>query len=620
MSLRNYLKTLLACGAMAVPFATANAADWIADTVGDYNEATNWDTGVVPDGTTLVNMSSGQATIASTDGSELHLVRSTDTNLTGTAELDITWGRFNNGSTASSTFTIADDAVLNQTGYYFIVAIGAYDSTVNQTGGTVNSAVGRGFFLSDNGTDGNGVYNALGGTTNIQLTSTTNNSYHHFRAGRRGVNDTFHVDGGDVNISAVDEIRRMYFSRDSILQVDSGTLDVDGLQYVVIGYGTNAGGGSLSGTATMGVTGGVTTINPVAGGAMLVGDGQGGVVTVSGGTLNVMTDLVVGSTVLTGESDGVGTFTQTGGEVNVTGNVTIGSGVSGVYYMQGGTLNAGSLVQGGYDDSFLFYEGGTVVLDGNQKGIFTSADSALIALTGANATYDSATNKTTITELVGGEGLTLQVNTTTGEMSIVNPNEDFKFAADFYQITSESGALSTGSWTSLADQITETAALGDYNGDDVVDTADYTVWRNTLGATVTAGEGADGNGNGVVDVADYVMWKENFGSTTQTATWTEAGGSSSDMLVEYVLAEEGYVFNGSSEFDLGNAFNTSVFGAGVDGDLVFTYQMANGYLATGVVEYVTSGSLAATAVPEPSTLLIGLTAVGLVAAGFRKRS
>jgi hypothetical protein len=42
---------------------------------------------------------------------------------------------------------------------------------------------------------------------------------------------------------------------------------------------------------------------------------------------------------------------------------------------------------------------------------------------------------------------------------------------------------------------------GDYNGNGIVDAADYTVWRDSLGQTGT-GLAADGDGNGVVDQAD----------------------------------------------------------------------------------------------------------------------
>ncbi len=46
----------------------------------------------------------------------------------------------------------------------------------------------------------------------------------------------------------------------------------------------------------------------------------------------------------------------------------------------------------------------------------------------------------------------------------------------------------------------------DYNRNGVIDAADYTVWRDTLGATVSPGTGADGSRNGVIDQADYTFW------------------------------------------------------------------------------------------------------------------
>lgn len=52
---------------------------------------------------------------------------------------------------------------------------------------------------------------------------------------------------------------------------------------------------------------------------------------------------------------------------------------------------------------------------------------------------------------------------------------------------------------------------GDYNYDGVVNTADYTVWRDNLGAT-SIGLAADGNGNRTVDMLDYQVWRMNFGN------------------------------------------------------------------------------------------------------------
>lgn len=57
---------------------------------------------------------------------------------------------------------------------------------------------------------------------------------------------------------------------------------------------------------------------------------------------------------------------------------------------------------------------------------------------------------------------------------------------------------------------------GDYNGDGLVDTADYTVWRDTLGSTTMLA--ADGNGDGTVNVADHGVWTINFGNNSSTTT------------------------------------------------------------------------------------------------------
>jgi GH35 family endo-1,4-beta-xylanase len=52
-------------------------------------------------------------------------------------------------------------------------------------------------------------------------------------------------------------------------------------------------------------------------------------------------------------------------------------------------------------------------------------------------------------------------------------------------------------------------AEGDYNGDGRVDSADYTVWRDTLGSTTDLR--ADGNGDGKIDAPDYDKWAADFG-------------------------------------------------------------------------------------------------------------
>jgi glucose/arabinose dehydrogenase len=51
---------------------------------------------------------------------------------------------------------------------------------------------------------------------------------------------------------------------------------------------------------------------------------------------------------------------------------------------------------------------------------------------------------------------------------------------------------------------------GDYNGDGVVDAADYVVWRSTLGQS-GADLAADGDGNDFVNQLDYNFWRARYG-------------------------------------------------------------------------------------------------------------
>ncbi|MEX2093556.1 MAG: hypothetical protein WD971_12805, partial [Pirellulales bacterium] len=56
----------------------------------------------------------------------------------------------------------------------------------------------------------------------------------------------------------------------------------------------------------------------------------------------------------------------------------------------------------------------------------------------------------------------------------------------------------------------QTALLGDYNGNHVIDAADYTVWRDRMGS---GGSLPNDASPGTVDVGDYNYWKSHFGQT-----------------------------------------------------------------------------------------------------------
>jgi hypothetical protein len=55
---------------------------------------------------------------------------------------------------------------------------------------------------------------------------------------------------------------------------------------------------------------------------------------------------------------------------------------------------------------------------------------------------------------------------------------------------------------------------GDFNGNQVVDAADYVVWRNNVGAADESSLHGNGNGLGGVDQLDYAHWKAHFGNSS----------------------------------------------------------------------------------------------------------
>jgi hypothetical protein len=63
------------------------------------------------------------------------------------------------------------------------------------------------------------------------------------------------------------------------------------------------------------------------------------------------------------------------------------------------------------------------------------------------------------------------------------------------------------------------ALPGDYNGDGIVNAADYTIWRATLGSMTDLRANGDNTGGsaGVIDQADYDFWQSHFGNTSAGA-------------------------------------------------------------------------------------------------------
>jgi hypothetical protein len=80
-------------------------------------------------------------------------------------------------------------------------------------------------------------------------------------------------------------------------------------------------------------------------------------------------------------------------------------------------------------------------------------------------------------------------------------------------------------------RLTIVERIADYNGDGRVSAADYTMWRDCLGSTVTPFTRADGNGDGMVDELDYDFWIKTYGMVVFQGSGSGAGAGISASAV-----------------------------------------------------------------------------------------
>jgi hypothetical protein len=191
-----------------------------------------------------------------------------------------------------------------------------------------------------------------------------------------------------------------------------------------------------------------------------------------------------------------------------------------------------------------------------------------------------------IVEYVGGQNnLVLTIDPATGRAAIQNESPYFDVAIDAYTIESANGRLrfADGQWNSLDDQNLSTWEQADnVNASRVTEfnRADSTPLPGggtilNLGALVDVtgaplrddeftfsfslvGGGIDGdyNGNGIVDAADYVVWRKTIGSQTAYDTWRANFGSTGGTGTGRTL--QGIVVLGSLPAGAGLAANAAV--------------------------------------------------------------
>jgi hypothetical protein len=164
--------------------------------------------------------------------------------------------------------------------------------------------------------------------------------------------------------------------------------------------------------------------------------------------------------------------------------------------------------------AFASGETGLHPLDTNGKGdVFVrNLATGAIQLVSLNTDGTSSANRTSGRPLISTSGNVVLFHSSASDIHVpdVNGHEDVFLAAVIWD---------------------QPEFAGDYNRDGTVNAADYTLWRNNLGATgLEPYSGADGNGDGTIGPEDYGVWKLHFGETIQP------GAGSGEQGVETVSA------------------------------------------------------------------------------------
>jgi hypothetical protein len=230
--------------------------------------------------------------------------------------------------------------------------------------------------------------------------------------------------------------------------------------------------------------------------------GSNGQLQVTSGWLEVADTIVVGA-----HATGQGTLILSGGQLTAQ-DVVVGflGQVRGSGTLTGNVTNGGVVLPGSSP--------GTLSIDGN----YTQTVDGILSIDLASAAsydklvVDGDVNLGGVLEvnLLAGymplEGATFDILDWTGTQTdafdvLALPDLDSSLVWDVALLDSQ-GVLSVAA--------AEPGLAGDYNGDDVVDAADYSVWRDSLNSnTPLTNETAS---LGVVDQEDYDIWKANFGA------------------------------------------------------------------------------------------------------------
>jgi hypothetical protein len=188
--------------------------------------------------------------------------------------------------------------------------------------------------------------------------------------------------------------------------------------------------------------------------------------------------------------------------------------------------------------------------------------------------------------------LTAVVNQATGEVTIQNteavggPGSGVTITG--YQVASGGGTLKTASFSA---PFGGGVAIGDYNGNNVVDAADYSYWRDHLNqAGSTLGAARDpANGSGVVSSSDFNSWKAHFGATGSSSSWETVNATANSIAQLNPTSSALIGLGPTATKSLGNVYDPvsleTTFGTTPVADLTFSYIRSDGRTVNAPVTY-----------------------------------
>lgn len=489
--------TILIFGTCTRPvFATSST--WQLSGGGSWNNAGNWDNGIP-------NASGDSATFNST--SDPNRTITNDSGATGFTVGSITYNS-NSGTTQTTSLTTGT------TGSKLILDNGGAGVTITTSGtGTGNMTISVPLTFNDSVTANVNQQNVSSAAHSLNLTSTITGSGGFTKSGDGGA--TFGT--GAKNYTGPTNINggRIRISQAARPQSTSSFTINNGGQVELITNGTYT-----FGTGTLNLNGAGPTTGQFAPfpGAIRPTRTAGANYTITN-DVNLASDTVihmqaVNNTGATANPDGSLTFSgNVGGIGKLTFTANNSDADQGFLILSGAnnTFSGGTLVQGGIikaTSTNAFGAGNITVNNTNSPSSFARIDIA-----GSDTIKDTAT----LSLLGGGTAgsadvnyaiLEAGVNETVGSLILGGVSQT---APGTYGATGSGATFIFDDFFSGSGVVTLAAPAGvpgDYNGNGVVDAADYVLWSN--GGPLQN----EVDNSGTVDANDYTAWRARFGNTS----------------------------------------------------------------------------------------------------------